>query len=123
MLYAQLSDRMKTSIRTTSAIVSGKKRAFFTMPHNIQAIKKLFNVRDDEEIIPAGSPDSIQILIDAMKRAAGETIFFIVIPKFRFDVLTKAGFAFGKNFVNGMEYLSELNKLPVINSNQLIKAM
>ena len=123
MLYAQLNDRMKTSLRTTSAVVSGKKRAFFTMPQNVQAVKKLFAVRDDEEIIPAGSPESIQILIEAMKRAAGEKIFFIVIPKFRFDVLTKAGFAFGKNFVNGMEYLSELNKLPVINSNQLIKAM
>lgn len=123
IIYAQLSDRMKTSMRTTSAVVSGKKRAFFTMPQNVQAIKKLFDVRDDEEIIPAGSPDSIKILIEAMKRSAGEKIFFIVIPKFRFDILTKAGFVFGKNFVNGIEYLSELNKLPVINSNQLIKAM
>ena len=122
-IYAQLNDRMKTSMRSTSAIVSGKKRAFFTMPQNVQVIKKLFTVRDDEEIITAGKPDSIQILIDAMKRSAGTTVFFIVIPKFRFDVLTKAGFAFGKDFVNGIEYLSELNKLPVINSNQLIKAM
>ena len=123
LIYAQLNDRMKTSMRTTSAVVSGKKRAFFTMPQNVQAIKKLFSVRDDEEIITAGSPDSIRILIEAMKRSAGEKIFFIVIPKFRFDVLTKAGFSFGKNFVNGIEYLSELNKLPIINSNQLIKAM
>ncbi len=123
LIYAQLNDRMKTSMRTTSAVVSGKKRAFFTMPQNIQVVKKLFNVRDDEEIIPAGSPDSIKILIEVMQRSAGETIFFIVIPKFRFDVLTKAGFSFGKNFVNGIEYLSELNKLPIINSNQLIKAM
>ena len=122
-IYAQLNDRMKTSMRSTSAIVSGKKRAFFTMPQNVQVVKKLFTVRDDEEIITAGKPESIQILIDAMRRTAGTTVFFIVIPKFQFSALVKAGFSFGKDFVNGIEYLSELNKLPVINSNQLIKAM
>lgn len=121
--YAQLIDGMKGSMRNTSTVMSGKTRSFFVMPQNVQATKELFNVRDDEEIILAGSPDSIKNLIEAMKRSEGKTIFFIMIPKFQFSALVKAGFAFGKNFVNGIEFLSELNKLPVLNSNQMIKAM
>jgi lipopolysaccharide biosynthesis glycosyltransferase len=121
--YAQLIDGMKGSMRNTSTVMSGKTRSFFVMPQNVQATKELFNVRDDEEIILAGSPDSINNLIEAMKRSEGKTIFFIMIPRFQFSTLVKAGFAFGKNFVNGIEFLSELNKLPVLNSNQMIKAM
>ena len=110
-------------MRNVSAVISGKTRAFFTMPQNVQVTRQLFAVRNDEEILLAGKPDSIQNLIEAMKRSDGKKVFFILIPKFEFNVLVKAGFAFGRNFVNGIEFLSELNKLPVINSYQLIKAM
>ena len=121
--YGQLNDGMKNSMRNVSAAMTGKTRAFFTMPQNVEAIKQLFAVRNNEEIILAGSPDSIKNLIEAMKRSEGKKLFFILVPKFRFNVLVKEGFAFGRNFLNGMEFLSELNKLPVLNSNQMIKAM
>ena len=122
-LYGQLNDTARNSMRNVSAVISGKTRAFFTMPQNVQVTRQLFAVRNDEEILLAGKPDSIQNLIEAMKRSDGKKVFFILIPKFEFNVLVKAGFAFGRNFVNGIEFLSELNKLPVINSYQLIKAM
>lgn len=121
--YGQLNDGMKNSMRNVSAAMTGKTRAFFTMPQNVEAIKQLFAVRNNEEIILAGSPDSIKNLIEAIKRSEGKKLFFILVPKFRFNVLVKEGFAFGRNFLNGMEFLSELNKLPVLNSNQMIKAM
>ena len=121
--YAQLNDTMKLSVRNISAIMSGKTRVFFTLPDNVEMTKKNFLVRDDEEIILAQGQDAIKNLLNVMKKAAGKKIFFIVIPKFPFAVLNNAGFVFGKDFLNGWEFLSVADSLPPLNSHPLINAM
>ena len=105
-----------------SAMMSGKTRAFFTFPQNVDAMKKIFFIRDDEEIILAENQESLQKLIDAMKLSAGKKVFFIVTPFFPFQALIQAGFVHGRDFFNGMAFLSEAHGVP-LNSYPLIQAM
>ena len=121
--YAQINDTMKLSVRNISAIMSGKTRVFFTLSNNVEMIKKNFSVRDDEEIILAQGQDAIKTLLDAMRKGARKKMFFIVIPQFPFAILNNAGFVFGRDFLNGWEFLSTSDSLPALNSYPLINAM
>ena len=120
--FRQIHVELKNSLAKISALMSGKTRAFFTLPHNVEATKEIFSVRDDEDIILAENQDSLQKLIDAMKLSQGKKLFFIMLPNFPFAALTQAGFVYGKDFVNGLEFLSEANGVP-LDSYQLIQTM
>ena len=124
-LYAgvqKLHVELKQSMINISAMMSGKTRAFFTTPDNVDAIKEIFSIRKDESIILAESEQSFKKLIDSMKKAKGKKIFFIVLPNFLFKILTDENFVPGKDFVNGFEFLSEAQGLP-LNSYPFVLAM
>ena len=115
-----ISERRKLKI---SAIVSGKTRAFFIAPEEIESTKKLFSIRTKEIIIPAEDENSIQKLIDAMKRSKGKSVFFIMTENFLddvfpFDLLTKEGFIERIDFIKGWKYLDSS-----LDSYLLIRAM
>ena len=118
----QMNVDLKNSMIQISAAMSGKTRAFFTTPANVDALKKIFLVRDDEEIILAENQSSLQKLIDVMKKSRGKKIFFILLQFFPFQALIQAGFEPGRDFLNGYDFLSAAHGLP-LNSYQLIKAM
>lgn len=120
--FEQIHADLKNQLRNISAAVSGKTRAFFTLPHNVEATKEIFFVRDDEDIILAENQASLQRLIDAMKLSQGKKIFFILLPNFPFAALIQAGFVYGKDFLNGLDFLSTEHGLP-LNSYRLIQAM
>lgn len=120
--FEQIYNGLKNSMINISATMSGKTRAFFTTPENVEATKGIFSVRDDEEIILIENQKSLQKLIDAMKRSKGKKIFFILYPYFQFNVLTKEGFVYGRDFLNGLEFLSAEHGVP-FNSYPLIQAM
>ena len=113
---------LKQSMINLSALMSGKTRAFFIAPQIVNDIKKLFSVRVDEEIILAEDNESLQKLLDAMNASHGKKIFFIVLQAFPFGLLTKLGFVNGREFVNGIDFLSEAQGVP-FDSHPLIKAM
>ena len=97
---------LKRSLVNLSAMMSGKTRAFFIEPVNVEAFKQIFFIRDDEEIILAENHASLQKLLDAMNASRGKKIFFAVIPNFPFKVLEGAGFIRGKNIFNGYDFIS-----------------
>lgn len=119
--FQQVHVQLKRSMINISATMSGKTRVFFDATANVNAIKQMFSLRKGEEVI---TPENggIQRLIDAMKKSRGKKVFFIMPPNFPYQVLTEAGFEFGKDFVNGLEFLSEEQGLP-LNSNAMINAM
>ena len=129
-LYTELlriRNNLKDMMANTSAIVSGKTRAFFVEPAKIESMKTFFSIRDDELIIPAENQDSLKKLLDAMKTSQGKCVFFIMTEKFLkknfpFDLLTKKGFVQDKDFLKGWKYLSDSygNQL---NSHPLVQAM
>ncbi len=120
--FRQVHVGLKNSLINLSAAMVGKRREFFAAPKDVDAFKKIFSIRNDEKIITADNNDSLNKLLDAMKRARGKKLFFIMLPRFPFKALTDAGFAPGKDFVNGMEFLSEVQGVP-LDSHALIKAM
>lgn len=97
-----------------SAAISGKERAFFVMPNDIETVKKLFKVSDTEEIIAATSNESLNKLIESMKNFGGKKIYFTLIstPGFE-EFLTRAGFIEGKDFINAMTLLSDAHGVPM----------
>lgn len=120
--FQQVHVRLKKSVVNLSAIMSGKSRAFCVVPENIDDLKKFFHIRKDEEIIPLENKESLQKLLNSMGNSQGKKIFIIMDRNFPFNVLTQAGFAFGRDFLNGMEFLSEEQGIS-LNSYPLIKAM
>ena len=118
----QMNVGLKNSMLKISAMMSGKTRAFFTLQPNVDATKKIFSIRDNEEIILADKPDSLQKLIDAMKLSKGKKVFFILVQGFPFQMLTQAGFVFAEDFLDGMEFLSEAHGIK-FNSYPLLNAM
>ena len=124
-LYAgirQMHVELKTAMIQLSAIMSGKTRAFVILPPNLEATKQIFGVRPDEEIISCESPESLPTLIDAMNRSRGQKIFFVMLPGFPLKILTDAGFVYGGDFLNGFDFLSEVNGVS-FDSHRLLKKM
>lgn len=120
--FQQVHINLKKSMINISMIMSNKARAFFVVPSYVDELKKIFNIRDDEEIIPLENRESLQKLIDAMKKSQDKKVFFIMAQNFPFDVLTKAGFIFGRDFLNAMEFLSEEQGVS-LNSYKLIQGI
>ena len=114
----------KNFLTYLSAIQANKSRAFFVAPQNIPVVKQIFAVKESEEIIELVSDESIQNLIQSMKKSEGEKIFYIFFPNYRAiqNILTQEGFVEGKNFINGFEFLSDANGLPM-NTYPLIKLL
>ena len=118
----QMHIGLKNSMVQISSIVSNKTRAFFATPKDIDGLKKFFSIRDNEEIILAENQESIKKLLNAMKKARSKKVFFIIVPNFPFNSLIQAGFTYGKDFLNGFEFLSEAQGVS-LNSYPLIQAM
>ena len=118
----QLCTNFKRDMANLSSLMVGKTRAFFTLPQNIEGIKKYFLIREDEEIIRAENQASLQKLLDAMSASRGRKIFFIIVPNFPFQALIQAGFVYGRDFFNGIEFFSKEQGVP-FDSHKLIKSM
>ena len=120
--FKNLHVGLKQSLIQISALMSGKTRAFFTAPEFCDALKGIFFIRDDEEINLAKDNESLKKLLDSMNVSRDKKLFFIVLPNFPFQILTQAGFVAGRDFVNGIDFLSEAHGVN-FNSYPLIKAM
>ena len=120
--FRQVHVGLKQSLVNLSAILSGKTRTFFAAPKDLDGLRQFFSIRDDEKIIPADGQDAFQKLLDTMRKAHGKRVFFIMVPYFPVQILTEAGFLPGKDFVNGLEFLFDVQG-GSLNSYELIKAM
>ena len=120
--YYNLLRNLKSSMVSLSALMSGKTRAFFIPPSEVENMKQIFSIRNGEEIILAENDNSLQKLIKAMKRSQGKKIFLIIVPDFPFDVLTSKGFVVGKDFLNGVQFLMPVNN-ECLDSYSLVKDM
>ena len=106
-----------------SALISGKTRAFFVAPNQIEAVRQIFYVKPNEEIIAADSPESLQRVANSL--AARDKVFFVFLPN-EYPIvqqnLSRAGFVEGADFLNAMLFLSDAHGVP-LNSYPLIKLL
>ena len=120
--FQQVHNRLKKSMANLSVVMDGKARGFCTAPGYADELKKVFNVRSDEEIISLENQMSLRKLLDSMKKSQGKKLFFITAQNFPFNILTQSGFIYGKDFVNGLEFFSEEQGV-LMNSYPLLRAM
>ena len=104
-----------------SALMSGRTRAFFVQPNMLEAVRKIFYVKPEEEIIAADSPESLQRAANSL--AARDKIFFVLAnyPAVH-AAFTRAGFVEGRDFLNAALFLSDAHGVP-LNTYPLIKLL
>ena len=118
----KLYDSLRGKMISLTAVMSGKTRAFVVRKDDAATIKKLFAIRDDEELIIADKYTPLQEVFESLNASRGKKIFFILVPDFPFINFEKLGFVHGKDFINGFEFLPELWGLP-FSSHQILAAM
>ena len=123
--FRRINNSLSEYTLKLSATVSNRVRVFYVEPKRLDAMKKHFLIRDDEEVILAENEDSIQKLIESMKASEKKKVFFILTEesltkKFPFKRLTDEGFVNGKDFVKGWELLSTSRGEP-FNTYPLVK--
>ena len=110
-----------------SAMMSGKTRAFYVSPQNFVGVKNIFGVQKSEEIIFADSDESIKKLIKSLRKSKHKKVFFMMLEspeilKIVGNELLKAGFKENQDFINAVNFLSDIHGVP-FNSFTLINAM
>ncbi len=95
---------------------------FVVRKSDAPAIKKIFAVREDEEVIISDKYLPLQEVFETLNSSGGKKILFVCVPAFPFVNFEKLGFVLGKDFVNGLEFLSEAQGVP-FNSYPLVQAM
>ena len=110
-----------------SAVMPERTRAFFVEPKKLDSVKKIFSIRDNEEVILAENENSIKKLIQSMKASRDKKVFFIMTEKFLkknfpFKRLINEKFVEGKDYLKGWELLSDANGMP-FDSFPFIQAM
>lgn len=120
--FQKIQDGLKISMIKLTALMSGKTRGFIVSKGDVDAIKKLFVVRNDEELIIVDRDTPRQIIFERMNASRGKKIFFVFVPNFPFVNFEKLGFVYGKDFLNGLELLADA-QTSAVNSHLLLKAM
>ena len=120
----QIQHELQSRAIFMSKVMAGRQRAFFVPPNNLEPMKKVFGVDANEEVILAIGAESFKQLVDSMKKSNGSKLYFIITAQFPGvqAALTRAGFKDGKDFLNGLMFLSEAHGVPM-NSYSLIKAL
>ena len=95
-----------------SEIFVGKRRAFVTVSPIANKLKKIFSIKENEDLFSINDQHSLQDLIMNMKKSVGEKIFIIftggIYPQLH-AILTQAGLVEGRDFINGEIFLSEVH--------------
>ena len=108
----QIHVERQAMMMKVSEIFAEKRRAFVTFPPNVNSMKQIFSVNNDEEIFQIDSQDWLQDLVMNMKKSVGEKIFIIltggIYPQLR-AILTQADLVEGRDFINGEIFLSEVH--------------
>ena len=122
--FHKFNAEQKDFATAISAVVSGKTRAFCAVPENIEFLKQAFYIRDDEEIIPYESPESLKKLVKSIKKSRGKNIFFILLTEYGDirETLQSDGLEEWTHFVNAVDFLSDAHGIP-FKSYFIVQAM
>lgn len=120
--FQQIQDGLRGTMIKLTALMSGKTRGFVVSKGDVDAIKKLFAVRADEEMLIVERDTSRQEIFERMNASRGKKIFFVFVQNFPFVNFEKLGFVYGRDFINGLDLLSGSQSL-LVNSYLLLKEL
>lgn len=96
-------------------LLADRKRAFLVGERNVEALKEIFAVRDDEEILSTADADAFYKLLDSLNADRGKKVFFILVDNFA-EVkvaLTQLGFVAGEDFLDVTAFLHDGHGVPL----------
>lgn len=113
-IIQQIAIECKDLMIELTKILVGKERAFFVSDANIEAVKEIFDIKDNEEILSATNLESIKKLIESMKKSQGKKFYFI-LAKYKpvKEKLIDAGFVERKDFIDATLLLSDKHGYPL----------
>lgn len=105
----KFNDNYILQVQYMMKLIAERKRVFFVAPNNVNAVKILFSVGDDELIIKADSGNAINELLAKMKELRGQRVFFICQKNYDDykQLLYRFGFREMADFVNGMLFMTK----------------
>ena len=135
-IFAHLAESFKKSLKEQEAegknfalkltsITSGKSRAFFAPTANVDLIKKLFFVRDDEEFLQLVDETSFPKLVEAMKESLGKKIWFIFLSPYGEwrEELKKLNFVEDRDFIDATQQIVSQSHVSEVNTYDWIKGI
>lgn len=96
-------------------LLADRKRAFLVGERNVEALKEIFAVRDDEEFLSTADADAFYKLLDSLNADRGKKVFFILVDNFA-EVkvaLTQLGFVAGEDFLDVTAFLHDGHGVPL----------
>ena len=102
--FFQAQAEIKKSAMNLFSAAGGKPRVFIVDKTELDGLKENFSIREDEEIFAVDGTISFWNLVAGMKSLRGQKIFFFLFKSFPFEMLEKAGFVRGKDFVDGFNF-------------------
>ena len=95
-------------------LISGRKRAFFTEERNVEALKQICGIKNDEQIILADKiPNSINELVNFLMKSKKQVIIFVFIGNYKLihDILIQCKLVENVDFVNGNLFLPDRSSI------------
>ena len=115
--FLSAQNKLNKAALNLSASMRGRIRAFMATEDKLDLLLEKFFVHEDEEVFLLKDGMPLQKIFDVINSAHGEKIFFVLAPKFPFNVLEEAGFVRGKDFADALEILpSEYNFYSLVKS-------
>lgn len=119
----------RNSLLYLTNLVAGKQRFFVTEKQNFEAVRKIFVLKDNEEIIEVSQPDSFANIANLMSKeipikGSGNKVFFLLTGQYPFlrNLLINQQFIEGRDFINAITLLPEPYG-PKIDTNFIVKEM
>ena len=105
--FKQLNTDFKNNLLHFTNLLAHRKRAFLVDHSNIEATRKIFEVKEDELIIDVSEAGSSEKFFKEL--AKRDKVFFLLLNDYwlMYSILKSQNFVDGTDFVNGIIFLSE----------------
>ncbi len=106
--FRRSNDEFTARFQWLMRLTSQHRRAFFVSPNNIDAVKSIFDIQDDEPIIELHNRNSLDRLIDIMRDFDGQKVVLLFqdnYDAFR-SILSGQGFREHVHFANGLRFMN-----------------
>ena len=125
-IFDRSYNNSKNDLLHFTNLLTHRKRAFFVNTNNLDAIRQIFEIKDDELVIESFDTNSAGNLLLAMKESQGKKIFFILFDKYLAlrNALIQRGFVENVDFVDILSFLSEKHGVKVdFDSREILQEM
>ena len=107
-MFRKSADNFALDAQMLMKVCREHRRAFFVHPGNVEVLRIIFSVGDDEPIVEHRDENSLTELLSKMDELRGQRTFFIVHEKYLVlrELLKQRGFVEDRDFVDGLSFMT-----------------